>query len=380
MKVLIATGIYPPDIGGPATYCKIVADEFVRRGHDITIVTYGEQSSFPERSRHRAVSRRVPKGVRHGLYFLYVLRAGRNADRIYALDTSSAGLPARLAAFILRKQFIVRVVGDYAWEQGVARFGVKDLLDDFLTKKYGFAVTALRSVQSWVARSASAVVVPSYYLKSVVERWGVRSSHIHVIANSVHYAPVLGYDEARAKHSLDGFVLLTAGRLLPWKGFPCLLKVMRNMPENSTIRLIIAGDGPDREILEKYIAENALGGRIRLAGILSKDVLAEYVSGCDMFVLNTAYEGFSHQLLEVMLAGKPIVTTLAGGNKEIVQDEKNALAVEYNNERAWERAILRLQGDAQLRERLALAGLEYKNIYTVPNMIESLEALLEKDL
>ena len=64
---------------------------------------------------------------------------------MYALDPVSVGLPASLAALVLGKKFILRVAGDYAWEQGRQRFGVTDELDEFQLKKYGWRVERLRS-------------------------------------------------------------------------------------------------------------------------------------------------------------------------------------------------------------------------------------------
>ena len=65
---------------------------------------------------------------------------GRNADIIFAQDPVSVGFPAACAAKILRKKFLLKIVGDYAWEQGMQRFGISDLIDEFQRKKYGFAV------------------------------------------------------------------------------------------------------------------------------------------------------------------------------------------------------------------------------------------------
>jgi len=69
--------------------------------------------------------------LRHFWYFIQCLRLSRRADIIFAQDPISAGLPALLAAKILNRKFFIRVAGDYAWEQSVNRFGVRDSIDDF---------------------------------------------------------------------------------------------------------------------------------------------------------------------------------------------------------------------------------------------------------
>ena len=104
LKILICTGIYPPDIGGPATYSKLLFEELPKMGIETRVLSFGEV-------------RHLPKILRHFVYFIKVLKMGRRADIIYAQDPVSVGLPAMLAAKILRKKFILKVVGDYAWEQ-----------------------------------------------------------------------------------------------------------------------------------------------------------------------------------------------------------------------------------------------------------------------
>ena len=67
MRILIATGIYPPDIGGPATYSSLLVRELTARGHFVDVVTYGPAG----------VSREIPKGIRHIIYFFKCLAKGR---------------------------------------------------------------------------------------------------------------------------------------------------------------------------------------------------------------------------------------------------------------------------------------------------------------
>ncbi len=102
MRILIATGIFPPDIGGPATYSKLLFDELPKRGFEVDVLSFGEVRKFP-------------KIVRHFIYFLKVLSLGRKSDIIFVQDPVSVGLPVCIASKILRKKFALKIVGDYAW-------------------------------------------------------------------------------------------------------------------------------------------------------------------------------------------------------------------------------------------------------------------------
>src|SRR3989338_6307476 len=106
-KIVIATPLYPPESGGPATYAKVLEEELPKLGIDVVVVKYSD------------VRRRF---FRHLRYFLLVSKAARDADLVYALDAVSVGFPAMLAPKRRRKRFLVKVVGDFAWEQGSQRF------------------------------------------------------------------------------------------------------------------------------------------------------------------------------------------------------------------------------------------------------------------
>ena len=115
MKIVIATGIFPPDIGGPATYVRQIAPELAARGYDVVVVTYRDAGvSIAHDTSYRVVgvSRRVPRGLRHMLYFFAVLRVGRGAGVVFAQDPVSSGLPALFAAKIRGAKFFIKIVGD----------------------------------------------------------------------------------------------------------------------------------------------------------------------------------------------------------------------------------------------------------------------------
>lgn len=378
MKILIATGIFPPDIGGPATYSKLLAEELAKRGHGVVIVTYGP-SLPPDGNRAyvvKRVSRALPKGIRHIAYWYQVLRAARFVDCVYAQDPVSAGLPALCAARIMGKKFLVRVAGDYAWEQGMQRFGVKDLLDEFLEQKYGFFVETLRQIERRVALRAAKVIVPSEYLKKVVARWDVPEKRIAVVHNSVRPPREISRDEARKRLELDGIVLVAVGRFVPWKGFPMLVWLAAALRERFPVTLVAIGDGPGKSELEDIVRGLRVGEYVRMPGTVSREVLDEYLAAADIFLQNTAYEGFSHQILEAMVSGVAVVTTPAGGNREIAVNGENCLLVPFNERDEWQKAVTFLLENPQARELIASAGKAYRGTYSVDRMMEKVIAVL----
>ncbi len=365
-KILITTGLFSPDIGGPATYSRILAEQLPRHGFEVDVLSFG-------RVRH------LPKVIRHVVYFCKVFWRARKTDLIYTQDPVSVGLPSYLVSLLLKKRFLLKMVGDYAWEQGVERFGVRESLDQFLEKKrYSLLVRFLKVVEKYVALGAERVVVPSFYLKKVVWKWGVPQGKITVIPNAFEDMPE-NNPKVQLRESLgyEGASILSAGRLVPWKGFEELIEVMpeilKEIPE-ATLRIV--GEGPERGRLEAAISRLKLEKKVILVGRLTKSVLVSHIAASDLFVLNSSYEGFSHQLLDVMALGTPIVATDCGGNPELLDHEKTALLVQQGQRRFLSWAIIKLLKDKVFADRLASEAKQKVQEFNKERMITSLVALL----
>ena len=333
MKILIATGIYPPEIGGPATYSKLLHDMLPDKGIETKVLPFNSVGF-------------APKIFKHFFYFLKVLKEGKDVDIIYAQDTVSVGFVSAFAAKILKKKFIVKIVGDHAWEQGMQRYGVTDLLDEFSTKHgYGFVVELFKKLQTYSAKHADGVVVPSNYLKGIVLNWGVEPDKITVVYNAFDRPrhKILEKTELRKKYNLTGPIIISAGRLVPWKGFEQLIDTFFELRKKyNDALLIIAGEGSSRQSIEKKIKQLGLKESVMLTGKLPQDKLYEYVVASDVFVLNTSYEGLSHQLLEVMYLKTPIVTTKVGGNPELIVNGESGILTNYNDHQAIYDAIQKI--------------------------------------
>ena len=121
-KILIATGIFPPDIGGPASYCSALASH-LSQDCEVKVLAYSSVISWPQDKtllyRVMRTWSKLPKGLKHFFYFCQIFWSAKNFDVIYALNSVSAGLPALWSAKIWKKKFYLKVVGDYAWEMAV---------------------------------------------------------------------------------------------------------------------------------------------------------------------------------------------------------------------------------------------------------------------
>ncbi|TSC83407.1 MAG: hypothetical protein G01um101417_626 [Parcubacteria group bacterium Gr01-1014_17] len=160
MKILIATGIYPPDIGGPAQYAKETAKAWTRAGHSVSVCSFSAFRAFPS-------------GIRHLAYFSAVFFRALRADLIFIPDTFSAAVPAVAVGKILRKKTIIRTGGDFLWEQFVERTGDLVLLRNFYTthmKKLNAKERLIFRLVGWALRNASAVVFSTKWQRDIFEK------------------------------------------------------------------------------------------------------------------------------------------------------------------------------------------------------------------
>ncbi len=362
-KILIATGIYAPQIGGPATYVKILEELLPSHNFSVKVIPFNIVSKWP-------------KIIKHILFEYHLLKSARHADIIYALDPISVGIPSLIASRILKKRFFVRIAGDYAWEQGVQRFKVKDHLDVFSKKTDDYLIPVLifKKLQKMVAESAEKVIVPSKYFKGVIINWGVDSKKVKVIHSVAEEIPFQGRkSDLRNMLTFSGKIVVSAGRLVPWKGFEALIEITPKLVEKyGSFKLLIAGDGPQMKKLSKMVVKKKLDDYVAITGSLERDVLFKYIRVADVFVLNTNYEGLSHQLLETMSIGTPVITTDVGGNPELIDDKINGLLVRFNNKKELLKSIMKVLDDQNLSDKLSHNAKTKLKKFNPENMVSEL--------
>lgn len=369
MKILVITGIFPPDIGGPATYLPQVATALAEQQHTVVVVTLSDARgdhapSYPFRV--VCLRRGIFKPLRIILTVITLLRLGRRADLLFV---NGLYLEAVVANFFLRKPLVQKVVGDWAWERATNKGWIKDNFEEFQRSRYGLNVEALKALRNLCVRRAHTLIVPSQYLAHWASHWGVPEKRITVVYNAV---------EALSPSALPvplstPVKLVTVGRLVPWKQVDHLITAVA---ECDGAGLVIVGDGPERPRLEELARAHGLTGRIYFAGRRTKEETLSLMAACDVFVLNSTYEGFPHVVLEAMSVGLPVVATAVGGTPELVHDEENGLLVAPGANGTLSKTILKLLSSSIERRRLSVGAKRTLERFRHSAMIEETEAVL----
>ncbi len=217
---MIATGIYPPHVGGPAEYAKNLSDEYRRRGNDVVILTY-------ERA-----ERLLPPGLRHLWFFVRVLRHMWGVDAVIALDTLSVGFPAVIAAMFFGKYCVVRTGGDFLYEAYLNRTGSNAVLSEFYSPRYrlNFKERLIFTATTITLRSATAIAFSTQYQKNIFERaYGLDKRNTYIVENY--------FGEKLENFLPTKKVFLTAARPIVMKNIECLrvafAVAQKNNPEIS---------------------------------------------------------------------------------------------------------------------------------------------------
>ncbi|HTK60144.1 MAG TPA: glycosyltransferase, partial [Candidatus Baltobacteraceae bacterium] len=133
MKVVFATGIFPPDIGGPATSVSTLAEAWAAQGHQVSVVTYSDVGDDGVARPYEVlrIARAQGAGRRYWSFLRALWRASSAPGPIFAQDGVASGLPALIVATLRGRRLVVRVAGDFAWERAQVQYGYAESLEAF---------------------------------------------------------------------------------------------------------------------------------------------------------------------------------------------------------------------------------------------------------
>ena len=348
MKILLVSGIWPPDVGGPASHAPELASFLRSRGHSVEAVVTADAPPAPQPYPVAWVDRAARRGVRHARCVSLVRSHARRADVVYA--TSMLGRAA-LGAELARRPLVVKLVADEAYERA-RRFGLfGGDLDAFQRFGGGVRVKALRLSRNVALRRVDHVVCPSSYLASLAVSWGIPEGRVSVLPNPAPRMTELpGRDEARARLAVSGPVLAFAGRISRQKSLEVALDALTRV---DGVTLLVAGDGPELEAVRTRASELGLDDRVRFLGPLDRAGVLTLFRAADASLLSSTWENFPHTVVESLAVGTPVVATEVGGVAEIVRDGENGLLVPPGDPTALADVIRRLVREAGLRSHLA---------------------------
>ncbi len=353
-NVLLVTLDYPPRIGGIAEYLRNVVSRLPPEqvnvlapdepgAHEFDVV-----SPVPTYRRHLETAWLRPRWL-PALFWTDWLCRKEKPDLLLVSHLLPIG---QIALRQKRKRGIPYVVVIHGMDIALA----------------SVAAPRKREAAKRVVREAALVVANSAYTAGFAEAFGVPKDRIMIVHPSPSFptdtvvAPDVAGRVRRENRMEDGFLLLSAGRLVKRKGYDDVIRSVAALKQQGKLaQYLIVGNGPDRERLEELSDTLGVSDRVVFRGSVGREELPAYFAACDALVAPSKsegadVEGFGTVYLEANLFGKPVIGARTGGVPEAVLHDKTGLLVEPGDTDALAAAIARLMDDPALAARLGADG------------------------
>jgi len=315
MKTLLISGIYRPEIGGPATYIPALATELQSQNSLVEVVTL-------KNSIDRGVIEPWPVNYINRdqfLIFRFIKTCLSIRRQINSSDFVIAnGLfqEAAIGLFGRSKRSVAKVVGDPVWERAYNRNETSLNIEEFNKSKLNIRHKTQRYFLKWSLNQFSQITCPSKELENLIQGWGVNKKVI-CIPN--------GISKIESRRNSYEYDLICVCRLVKWKN----LDVLITANSVSKTRLVIVGGGPEEERLRSLAKE--LNSNVEFTGQLEEQKVIDYLFRSKIFVLISDYEGLSFSLLQAMACGLPSIVSKIKGNLDVISDNVEGIFVDANN-------------------------------------------------
>ena len=351
----MTVGIFPPDIGGPATFVPKIAKYFQDElNYEIEILTLSDNknSNIKDDFSVKRIDRNLPIIYRWLKTIFAIYKLGKNKDLIFV---NGLGTEATIANIFLKKKIIRKIVGDPVWERAYSKAKISESFDEFQVKNYGFSISLQKKVRSFSIKKSDIVVTPSQHLKNFILNLGFKNK-IEIINNGV-FIP----EENTNIFTNDQINITIVSRLVSHKNIEKIIKAISDL-NSPLINLNIIGDGPELNQLQKISLESNNKDNIIFHGKLNRDEINHIFLNSDIYIQASNYEGLPHSLLEAMSYGIPVLCTPVGECKEILGNEDRGyildLPVSKNNIKS---KISEIIGEKDIANKKGKRGKDFIN-------------------
>lgn len=305
MKILLISGIYFPDIGGPATYIPTLAKGLVDRGFNVVTISLSDEIDVarPTEPWRRIFITRNQNKISRSLKLIRIIRSeARDSSVVFS---NGLFLESALALWGLKCKTTAKIVGDPVWERAKNHEGTTYSIDEFATKFNGLKSYIQRKAFNVALKQFDNLTVPGEGLARIVKDWGV-AKEIQIIPNGVKCI-----ENQQVPSEFD---VISLARLVSWKRIDLLIEACAA----AELSLAVVGDGPERENLETLAKSK--GCNAKFFGHLDRKDSTHLLQCSSIFALLSTYEGLSFALVEAMMAEKKILVSNIAGNTSVIKD------------------------------------------------------------
>ena len=340
MKCLLISGIYRPEIGGPATYLPTLAKALIKQSNQVEVITL-KNSSAPAQSEVwpvNYITRDQNLLLRFIKTVILIIRKARYAEHIF-----SNGLiqETAIALLFIKRKSVAKVVSDPVWERAFNNNETSLNVVDFNASNLKFKLKLQRILLRWSLNRFEVVTCPSIQLKNIILNWGVYRP-IEFIPNGVSLVT--------AKSTDTDFDLVTVCRLISLKNIEKIIRA--SVKTNTTVAVV--GSGPEEYRLRELAI--SLGGKVTFFGQLERNEVSKILLRSRIYLNLSDHEGLSFSLLEAMSSGLPSIVSNIQGNTNVITHGIDGIVVDVKDANQLTNAIKALMDSPTTRLEYGVAA------------------------
>ena len=320
MNILITTGIYPPDVGGPARFVPLIAEKLSNK-NNVKVITLSQDLSILDEPDYQVIRilRRQNKFIRFFKTVFQIVKFGRKSDVIFI---NGLWLETYIANLFIRKNTIRKIVGDPVWEKYFSKYKVTEEFDEFQSKKYNISIELYKFLRNVSIKSVNTIIVPSNHLSNFIKNIGFSGNLIQINNGTKKSTDIEKiYDE-------NNFLIVS--RLVRHKNIDLIIRSFNDLKKQDSLdfKLNIIGEGPEYKKIKNLIEQFNLSDSISLVGSKFGNELEEYYKNSNYFLQMSSYEGMPHSILEAMNHKLIVIASKHGGNYELIGNNDFGYIVE----------------------------------------------------
>ena len=370
LNICFVTRGFPPEVGGVPSVVFYTGKELVKRGHNVSVVTlnttksksfeliegmnvYRANAPFFNPHKNNILTWMIA-GCVGGLMLTYV-SFKHKIKIVHAMDLSF-GAPSCLISRIplIRKKFLLRYCGDLAYELAcrlkIGNFSAEQGIENSWKINSVRIKTAIK-IQKLYFDIFQLILPAAEHSKNLLIKQGVNTKKIFKTGCGVDtgiFKPSISKKQKSVKTIVSG------GRFEKWKKLDDVINALAILRKRGLdIELKLAGDGAEKDTLERLTKKLGLEKKVSFKGKTSHEKLAEMLSDSDVFVSTSASNiGISNIILEAMASGKAVVSSDSIGAVEAIKNNENGVLYKTGNVKELVTALEKILKDDDFRKKL----------------------------
>lgn len=379
MRIGMMVDLYKPYISGITNYIILNKAELCRQGHELYVFTFG---NLDYKDNEANVYRSPGLPLLDTGFHINLGYSKEARQKLFTMDVVHVHHPFLSGSIALR----------YCSPRGIPIIFTNHTRYDLYTQAYIpilpeiVGVTALEAFMPVFCRACDLVIAPSPGMKAVLERFGV-DAKIEVVPNGVDIKPFKSPTQPRDRTEFgfqpDDIILVYVGRVGPEKNLTFLLRSFAGAAQAyENIRLVIIGDGPEKDNLQDRARHMQISGRVHFTGMVPYDQLPGYLAMADAFVTASVTEVHPLSVIEAMASGLPVLGIQSPGVGDTVKDGVTGFIVPDQDLAAYTAKMIRMITDEANRKEMGHNAAREVEKYAIEQtsklMVERYQAVIDQ--